>query len=166
MLFAWQMLMPYMSMAEMLLLFCLNGSCYCHFVLMADVVAIFYCFGRFFFYVSVYCNYNTGWCYCHVADGKATCLVLYLCDGWCYCPVADGIATEGCELPWLMLFPGGRWQGNIHFNLSSEVLCRTSSHIWGRWYLPMFLFRDGLFTLIYNASLSICRGSGLPSLQC
>ena len=25
--------------------------------------------------------------------------------------------------------------------------------MWGRWYLPMFLFRDGLFTLMYNASL-------------
>ena len=22
--------------------------------------------------------------------------------------------------------------------------CKTSSHMWGRWYLPMFLFRDGI----------------------
>ena len=53
-----------------------------------------------------------------------------------YCHVADGIATGSC-----------------YFNLSSEVLNRTSSHMWGRWYLPMFLFRDGLLTLIYRASL-------------
>ena len=33
------------------------------------------------------------------------------------------------------------------------MLTRTSSHICGRWYLPMFLFRDGLFLLIYRTSL-------------
>ena len=33
------------------------------------------------------------------------------------------------------------------------MLSRTSSHICGRWYLPMFLFRDGLFLLMYRASL-------------
>ena len=32
------------------------------------------------------------------------------------------------------------------------MLNRTSSHIWGRWYLPMFLLRDRLFTLMYIAS--------------
>ena len=31
---------------------------------------------------------------------------------------------------------------------------RTSSHTWGRWYLPMFLFRDGLLTPLYNAFYS------------
>ena len=30
---------------------------------------------------------------------------------------------------------------------------RTSSHMRGRWYLPVFLFRDGLFTFIHIASL-------------
>ena len=29
------------------------------------------------------------------------------------------------------------------------MLFRTSSHMWGRWYLPMFLFRDGLLTFMY-----------------
>ena len=33
------------------------------------------------------------------------------------------------------------------------MLCRTSSQICGRWYLPTFLLRDGLFALIYRASL-------------
>ena len=32
-------------------------------------------------------------------------------------------------------------------------MSRTSSQICGRWYLPIFLFRDGLFTLMYRASL-------------
>ena len=35
------------------------------------------------------------------------------------------------------------------FILSSELLSRTSSHTCGRWYLPTFLFRDGLLTLFY-----------------
>ena len=33
------------------------------------------------------------------------------------------------------------------------MLFRTSSHTWGRWYLPIFLLRDGLFTLMYIACL-------------
>ena len=70
---------------------------------------------------------------------------------------------------WLVLLPGGRWNGHCgvtlscgrcychgswsYFTFSSEVLSRTSSQMWVRWYLPIFLFRDGLLTLIYNASL-------------
>ena len=46
-------------------------------------------------------------------------------------------------------------QVSIYFKLSSEMLSRTSSHICGRWYLPMFLFRDGLFTLMYRASFMV-----------
>ena len=49
-----------------------------------------------------------------MADGITT---LDYNAGWCYCHVAVGIATE-----------------SIYFNLSSEVLNRTSSHMWGRWY--------------------------------
>ena len=30
------------------------------------------------------------------------------------------------------------------------MLNRTSSHIWVRWYLPMFLLRDGLLTYLYS----------------
>ena len=54
----------------------------------------------------------------------------------------------------------GRWNSHwvncfisFYFILSSEMLNRTSSHMWGRWYLPMFLFRDALLTLMYTASL-------------
>ena len=46
------------------------------------------------------------------------------------------------------------------------MLIRTSSHKWGRWYLPMFLFRDGLLTLMNIDSLinleSFC--SSLPTM--
>ena len=84
-------------------------------------------------------SYSAGWCYCQVADGMAT-------TGWsvgrCYCHVADGTAT-----------------GSYYLSLSSEVLNRTSSHIWGRWYLPMFLFRDGLlpnYRIIFSDTPSRC----------
>ena len=50
-------------------------------------------------------------------------------------PVADGKAT-----------------GSIYFNLSSEVLTRTSSQSCCRWYLPTFLLRDRSLTLMYRAS--------------
>ena len=55
--------------------------------------------------------------------------------------VADGIVTR------VYLF---------YFNLSSKVFNRTSSHMCGRWYLPIFMFRDELLTLIYRASLIGC----------
>ena len=42
-----------------------------------------------------------------------------------------------------------------YFSFSSEVLNRTSSQILGRWYLPIILLRDGLLTLIYNASFIV-----------
>ena len=53
-----------------------------------------------------------------------------------------------------MLLPGGRWNSHrvCYFNFSSWVLSRTSSHMCGRWYLPMFLLRYGLLALMYNAS--------------
>ena len=45
------------------------------------------------------------------------------------------------------------WPLGQCFNFNSDVLCRISSHIWSRWYLPMFLFRDGSLTLMNRASL-------------
>ena len=41
----------------------------------------------------------------------------------------------------------------FYFILSSEMLNRISSHMWGRWCLPIFLFRDGLLTLMYIDSV-------------
>ena len=53
-----------------------------------------------------------------------------------------------------------------YLNLSSEVLNRTSSHMCGRWNLPIFLLRDGLLTLIYSASfIALLRfWSSLPTM--
>ena len=69
--------------------------------------------------------------------------------GRCYYQVADGIAT-----------------GSDYSNLSSGLLSRTSSHMCGRWYLPIFLFRDGLLTLMNNASfIHLLRfWSSLPTM--
>ena len=55
---------------------------------------------------------------------------------------------------------------SIYFNFSSEMLSRTSSQICGRWYLPMFLLRDGLLALIYRASFMVLKRfwSSLPSM--
>ena len=46
------------------------------------------------------------------------------------------------------------------------MLNRTSSHIWGRWYLPIFLFRNGLLTLMFTDSfISLMRfWSSLPTI--
>ena len=93
---------------------------------------------------------------CYVVDVKTTIVICY--NSWLagvICQVADGIATVG----WMCMLDGissGRWnsQGSVQFSLSSEVLNRASSHICGRWNLPMFLLRDGLLTLINNASFT------------
>ena len=41
----------------------------------------------------------------------------------------------------------------LYLNFNSGDLTNTSSHLCGSWYLPIFLFRNGLFTLINIASL-------------
>ena len=51
----------------------------------------------------------------------------------------------------------GRWKKTTrvnYFNLSSGVLSRTSSHTCSRWYLPIFLSRDGslTFNCLFNCS--------------
>ena len=46
-----------------------------------------------------------------------------------------------------------RWL--YYLNLSSGVLNRTPSQIYGIWYLPVFLFRDGSFTLMNIASFIV-----------
>ena len=54
--------------------------------------------------------------------------------------VADGIAT-----------------GSIYFNLSSEVLTRTSSQTCGRWYLPTFLLRQIQSRMILTADKGVAQ---------
>ena len=79
------------------------------------------------------------WCYCH-------CFVLFVL-GRCYSLVADVIATIVVILYWQMLLPGGWWNCLLLvwmadgiamgqcFNFNSDVLCKFSSHMCGRWYL-------------------------------
>ena len=91
--------------------------------------------------------------------------------------MADVICQSGRwnSLPgWVMLWSdvitiSGRWNDHrvlCYFSLSSGLLHRTSSHMWGRWYLPMFLFRDGLLTLVYRASFMVLMRfwSSLPTM--
>ena len=50
--------------------------------------------------------------------------------------------------------------GSYYLNFNSGDLTNTSCHMCGSWYLPIFLFRDGSFTLINIASSgwsSICQ---------
>ena len=71
-----------------------------------------------------------------------------------------------CYCQWQMVLPKGSFYFIFYFNLSSEMLARTSSHTCGRWYLPTFLFRDGSLTLMYIASLIalIWFKSSLPTI--
>ena len=141
----WQMLLP---LRKMLSSYFVSGRCYCTMMLW-----------KMLYHFTVCCN-TLYW------------LMLLPGGRW------NSQATYYCHLlllSWQMLLPSGRWNGHcrvvvdyqlvdvitrwqmdIHgwsyFNFRSEVLSRTSSHMWGRWYLPMFLFRDGIFTLMNNAS--------------
>ena len=140
----------------------------------ADVIAIFYQFGRCYCLmicgnvkttIVACCNSWLPGVICQVADGIAPCYNSFLAGD--ICQVADGIATVG----WMCMLDGisiGRWNrhGSIQFSLSSEVVNRTSPHICGRWNLPMFLLRDGLLTLINNASfIALMRfWSSLPTI--
>ena len=110
-------------------------------------------------------------CYCKRA--------LELAHGWCCCHfLFIRLMLLPCVINWLMLLPVADvvalvvdvisthgWVGRCYsqgglmekplgqFNFNSGNVYRTSSHIWGRWYLPMFLFRDGSLTLMNRASL-------------
>ena len=92
-----------------------------------------------------------------VADVIATYIYSLLAD--VIAMVVDVITTLGVYIVWQMLRPY-LWlmelpQVSIYFKFSSEMLSRTSSHICGRWYLPMFLLRDGLLALMYRASFMV-----------
>ena len=54
----------------------------------------------------------------------------------------------------------------FYFIFGSELLRRTSSQTCGRWYLPTFLFRDGLLTFMYiDSFMNLKRlGSSLPTI--
>ena len=66
---------------------------------------------------------------------------------------------------WQMEQPLGQLFFLFYFILCSEKLNRTSFHMWGRWYLPIFLFMDGLLTHMYiDSFISLMRfWSSLPT---
>ena len=125
---------------------------------MADVVAMV---------ADGICHMYMGWCFCPIYNRWNSQLWQLMISMWqmvwplvwladVVAMVADGIGH---------CWKGSMYQGRCYnlvgrcysqgsyFILSSVVLTRTSSHTWGRWYLPMFLFKDGLSTLIYIDSL-------------
>ena len=63
--------------------------------------------------------------------------------------MADGIAIYRleCKADVIAFVADGITTGS-YLSLSSMLFIRTSSHTCGRWYLPMFLFRDELLTLM------------------
>ena len=76
--------------------------------------------------------------------------------------VADVITIQGvCRVVWQMLKPIVvdviTTSQQFILGLVSEMLNRISSQMCGRWYLPMFLFRDGLFALMYKASFMVLK---------
>ena len=90
-------------------------------------------------------------------------------DGWCYCHCGrwnSHIGWNVVKADLITLVADGKATGSIYFNLSSVLFIRTSSHIWGRWYLPIFLFRDGLLTLMNIDSLNSLERfcSSLPTM--
>ena len=132
----WEVIMFLFQMADVIAMILLNGWCYCHtlsdmkpMTSVVDVVTTWLCLA------DVVANvWSCGRCYCHLAD-----VIAMRVEDWQVfkASVADVIATRV-------------W---YYFNFSSVMLFRTSSHTCGRWYLPIFLLRDGLFTLMYIASL-------------
>ena len=76
-------------------------------------------------------------------------------------PLQGGVLADVIAM-WQMEQP----LGLIILSLSSEVLNRTSSHIWGRWYLPMFLFRMDYWPLCIELLLWLSWGSAPLFPQC
>ena len=69
-----------------------------------------------------------------------------------------------------MLWQGYMWNSHnckgCYFKLIAEMLNWASSQMWGRLYLPMFLFRGGLFTLMLIDPLMVLPmfQSSLPTI--
>ena len=88
---------------------------------------------------------------------------MYWVIGRCYCYSSRWNSHIGgwqmeCHIGWNDFDYGrcyclcGRWNShwvNCFIVFYFKMLNRTSSHMWGRLYLSVFLFRDGLLTLIY-----------------
>ena len=81
--------------------------------------------------------------------------------------MTDGIAMDRFEYKAdVMAFVVDGITTGSYLSLSSMLFIRTSSHTCGRWYFYMFLFRDGLLTLMnIDSFISLERFcSSLPTL--
>ena len=67
-----------------------------------------------------------------------------LLRGWCCRPCAVGLVDLGRR---------------VYLRWRSGVLSKTSSHMWGSWYLPIFLLRNGSLTLMNTYT-------GTPTTAC
>ena len=143
--------------------------------IMADVIAIVADVVATALQIWLYCNGS--WCYCYIfMIGWCYCQ-----GGWCYCHFVCSVLADVVAMVVDVKTTQGRMvygrfhshfrlmlllQVSIYFKFSSEMLHRTSSQICGRWYLPMFLLRDGLLALMYRASFMVLKRfwSSLPSM--
>ena len=103
-----------------------------------------------------------------VVEGKTTRLQTVLADD--ISMVVDGITTQGGYACWQVL--NHKWlmelqQVSIYFKFSSEMFSRTSPKYVADGICLCFLFRDGLLTLIYRASLKVLLRfwSSLPNIE-
>ena len=119
------------------------------FVFLADVIAN----GMWQMFLPLQCIATIDWLML-LPSGRWNSHILLICFhccmGRCYCPVADGMATfcifvmadviaqwqmewplQGVTVSLLVdVVPRGQMDICNYFSLSSEVLCRTSSHIY------------------------------------
>ena len=82
---------------------------------------------------------------------------------WCcrtpYLPKVDTVCELPCAADGLVswtLHSGLGWAGQrAYLRCRSGMLCKTSSHMWGSWYLSMFLLRDGSLIIMNMASFMV-----------
>ena len=86
-----------------------------------------------------------------------------VCSSWCYQNIIEYVVDVkpfvAKMLIWLCLLVWAIIVDRVFYSSScSGVLTRTSFHVCGRWYLSMFLFRDGSLTLIkMTTSIDLIR---------
>ena len=158
----WQILLPYVFVADVVAIWC---------ILLWQMLLPLFIVWLVLLPFDV-CCYD---CVTDVIAAMADGITIWF--NWCDCVAdvitedADGIAYQGgCRL-WsdvITIGADGMATGSLcfYFSFSSGLLHRTSSHVWGRWYLPIFLFRDGLLTLMSKASLMVLMRfwSSLPTM--
>ena len=81
---------------------------------------------------------------------------------WCcrtpYLPTVEVVDTV-CGSPYTTLWAGVvglvEMGGRVYLRWKAGMFSKSSSHMWGNWYFPMFLLRDRSLTLMSIASLMV-----------